>query len=649
MLDSVLMPFAGAEEVALTVPSEKQIRFADWEVGAFFHYNLNPFTGQQHGDGQEPPSKFNPTELDVEQWVLTAKNMGAGYAVLTARHEGGFCLWPSKTTDYTIASSPYQNGKGDLVRDFVAACRKHGLGVGLYHTAAYDAHEALKGFEGLTDYQLPLIWGSRERGEAIQRAFREDPGKRARFKKTQEGQFRELLANYGPIDFMWSDHWNAADPDGVWRMVTVLAEELQPNMVMMGPETWVPGNESGHVIYPMWNAVNTVDGTRFTRPAPTDSDQSVENDYGLLETDVLTGHPLGKFWRARECTTNSGFHHGGWFWQPDNVEPTHPLPGWKHIDLYYRTVGLGANTIINLPVDTRGLVPEDIVEAAGKLGEQIRRRFANPVATLDATQRGNTVELAWNESTEINTFVTMENIATGQRVARYTLEAIVDGEWRPLEPRNRMIAWAPYSQNPGYLTIGHKKIDRVEPVTTNRVRFRCLESVLGEPELRSFAVFNCNPIERTFKSSYPYLSGIDTLDDQAHRVVHRDTNYSGGPISVGGKAFERGVLICPVAETGQGFAEFDLTRYPQAKGMTAHVGIEDSTGKNGSSRFLVQVSQGGEWQTLYRSPILRGSNSARGVEVQFPEGAKRLRLLTTNGGDGVGSDHAMWAEARFIE
>ena len=107
-------------QIELATPSAKQLAFADWEVGAFFHYTLNPFTGQEHGDGKEPPSKFNPTELGVDQWLRTAKSMGATYAVLTARHEGGFCLWPSKTTEYTIANSPYQK---DLVREFVDGWR----------------------------------------------------------------------------------------------------------------------------------------------------------------------------------------------------------------------------------------------------------------------------------------------------------------------------------------------------------------------------------------------------------------------------------------------------------------------------------------------------------------------------------------------
>ena len=111
---------------------------------------------------------------------------------------------------------------------------------------------------------------------------------------------RELLTWYGPVDFMWSDHWDASGPDGVWRAVTDLAEALQPEMVFMGPDSWVPGNESGHVVYPMWNAVYTKDGTKHSRPAATLGDADTENDYGLLETAVRRGDPHGNFWRVRE-------------------------------------------------------------------------------------------------------------------------------------------------------------------------------------------------------------------------------------------------------------------------------------------------------------------------------------------------------------
>ncbi|MFR9503477.1 MAG: hypothetical protein SNH73_03375 [Rikenellaceae bacterium] len=273
--------------------------------------------------------------------------------------------------------------------------------------------------------------------------------------------------------------------------------ELQPNCLMLGPDVTTPGSETGNVVYPMWNAVNTADNTNYTRAQATKLEGGNENNYGLLETDANTGHPLGAFWRSRECTTNTGFSTGGWFWHPGKTEP-HSLA--RHIDLYYRSVGLGASTIINLPPDDRGLIPEDIVAAAEAFGNDIKARFANPIAKQGEVKRvkNNVVELKWSEKQEINTIVLMENIVNGQKVSKYTLEAYVDGEWVELEPQNEYFVASPKSIFPrtaGYETIGHKKIDRVKPVVTNRMRFRSLESVLPSVELRDFAVYNCEPYQ----------------------------------------------------------------------------------------------------------------------------------------------------------
>ncbi len=491
----------GTGTVKLAKPTPQQLAFMDMEIGAFIHYGLNVYTGQEHGDGFEPASKFNPTDLDAEQWVLAAKALGARYAVLTARHEGGFCLWPSKATDYTIANSPYKNGKGDIVRDFVDACRKHGIKPGVYLTASHDAHHTYK-----PEDQGKIVWGKDH--IADKRMAEWTPEQRQAYIDIQVTEMTELMSNYGPITYVWCDHWNAGKTtsentpyqrttNAAWKAVTEVMRKLQPDCIMMGPDTWVPGNETGHVVYPMWNAVNTVDETIWSRPASTKADQEVPNNYGLLETGVKTGHPLGKFWRSRECTTNTGFHHGGWFWHPPgHRRPTRARTLPEHINLYYRTVGLGANTIINLPPDQRGLVPDDIVTSAKAFGEEIQKRFANPVAELKKVRKGDVVELAWNNPTEIDTIVTMENIVNGQKIAKYTFEAFVDGQWETLEPRNNLKAWKPYNKNPGFETIGHKKIDRVEPITTNRVRFRCLESVMQPVELRRLSVYNCESIDK---------------------------------------------------------------------------------------------------------------------------------------------------------
>ena len=233
---------------------------------------------------------------------------------------------------------------------------------------------------------------------------------------------------------------------------------------------------------------------------------------------------------------------------------------------------------INLPPDNRGLIPDDIVEAAEKFGKAIRERFANPIAETEGVQRGKIVELDWVIPMEINTIVTMENIANGQKVVKYTLEALVDGAWKTLTPKNRLDAFKPYNGNPGYETIGHKKIDRVESVVTHKIRFRCLESVTDDVEIRKLAVYNNPPIIRTFGAGYPYLSGVETSYEVAHGGIRRDVDYRGEKIDLSGKTYDYGLMVCPLAAEQKGVAEFEMKNYPKAKGMTAVIGIEDMTG-----------------------------------------------------------------------
>lgn len=458
--------------MALARPTPEQRAFQDLEVGAFFHFGLKTCLHTSNPDGQAPASGFNPVALNAEQWILTAKSMGAKYAVLTARHEDGFCLWPTQTTDYSLKHSPYQGGHGDVVREFVTACRKYGLKPGFYHTATFDAHHRLelgdKGDSANTNSPLTqsAAWH--------------------KYRDIQVGQITELLSNYGPIDYLWFDHWNGTDP--TFRAVTDTARRLQPRCVLLGPDTWVTGTESGFVVYPVWNAVNTIDGTGYSRPARTAADATAPNDYGLRETDALTGHPLGKFWRSREADSTA-FYQGGWFWHPGKVSSGTLA---EHLDLYYRTVGLGANLILNLPPDDRGLEPEAVVAATKAFGDELLRRFGQPIAELRGVQKGNTIELGWDKATGINTVILMENIADGQKVAQYTLEAWVNGQWTVLKPANRFDRVSPpFNSNPGFETIGHKKIDRIESIVTNRLRLRCLKAVAQPVELRRLAVYNC--------------------------------------------------------------------------------------------------------------------------------------------------------------
>ena len=116
----------------------KKLEYMDWEFGVFFHFGIRAFyPGHDDWDGKEMDmAAFNPESLDCEQWIKTAKAGGAKYTVLTCKHHDGFALWPTKYSKYSVAGTPWKNGKGDVVREYVDACRKYGMKVGLYYSPA---------------------------------------------------------------------------------------------------------------------------------------------------------------------------------------------------------------------------------------------------------------------------------------------------------------------------------------------------------------------------------------------------------------------------------------------------------------------------------------------------------------------------------
>ena len=223
------------------LPSEAQLRYQQKELIGFIHFTINTFTDKEWGYGDEDPALFNPSQLDVEQWVITAKDAGIKQLILTAKHHDGFCLWPSAYTDHDISKSPYKEGNGDVVREFVNACKKHGLSVGLY-LSPWDRNHA--------GYGTPEYLGY------------------------YRNQIRELLTLYGEISEIWFDGANGGDGfyGGAnevrkidrrtyyqWDSTFALVKSLQPEILIFsdaGPDIHWIGNEHGFAGETFWSTFN---------------------------------------------------------------------------------------------------------------------------------------------------------------------------------------------------------------------------------------------------------------------------------------------------------------------------------------------------------------------------------------------------------
>ncbi|MEK3890096.1 alpha-L-fucosidase [Bacillus sp. FSL K6-3431] len=363
------------EKTKLALPTKAQVAWQNLDLGMFFHFGMNTFCDQEWGEGTDSPSLFNPTELDARQWVRVAKDAGFKYVVLTAKHHDGFCLWPTKTTDYSVKSSPWKDGKGDVVREVADACKEEGVHFGIY-VSPWDRHEpCYQDKEAYDDFYCE--------------------------------QLTELMTQYGPMMEVWFDGAGSEGRVYDWERMIGIIKEHQPDAMIfnMGQPTirWV-GNEEGLAPYPCWNTESAAKISMF-------SDDKV---------DWLPGTPD---WLPAECDVPIRKRH--WFWHPNDEESLLSLDQLMHI--YYNSVGHGTNLLLNLSPDDRGLIPEVDVERLMEFASEINRKFSTSLGSTEGN--GQKLELTLENETTIDHIVLMEDIVFGERVRKFELEALVDEEW----------------------------------------------------------------------------------------------------------------------------------------------------------------------------------------------------------------------------
>lgn len=344
----------------------------------FIHFGVNTFSNREWGDGKESPSVFAPSKLDARQWARAAKQAGFRAMILTAKHHDGFCLWPTRTTTHSVAASPYRGGSGDVVREFVDACRAEGLTPGLYLSPWDRNHPAYGDSEAYNNVYI--------------------------------AQLTELLSNYGRLSEVWFDGANGEGPNGKrqvydWPRVWATVKRLQPEAVVFsdaGPDVRWGGNESGVAGDPNWS---TVDPAKV--PAPGVSGP------GIIDA-LQHGDRDGTVWRPAESDTSI---RPGWFYHPE--EDLRVKTAEQLANLYVRSVGRNSKLLLNVPPTPEGLLHATDVARLTEMRELLRAWFATDVAGRDRLTRPSRVA-----------FIRLhEDIARGQHVARYRVEGFDGTQW----------------------------------------------------------------------------------------------------------------------------------------------------------------------------------------------------------------------------
>lgn len=417
------IPAQDAAALKLAKPTPQHVAWQDMEIGMMICFGLETYQDKETDDepSMENLKLFNPTNVDTDQWVSVAESMGAKYIVLVAKHHGGFCLWQTDTTEYSIKNSPYKNGKGDIVAELAESCRKKGMKLGIYISPA--------------DFSQKTAGGGRSNDAEVQQ----------KYSRIYRQQWTELLSRYGQMMEVWFDGSTVIKMDDI-------IEKYAPNaMVFQSPWAtirWV-GNEKGIAPDPCWNTVKKVDAHSGVSTA-------------------RHSDPNGDVWLPVEVDTTLLDHK--WFWAENTDHILKSLD--RLMDIYYKSVGRGCVLLLNSTPDTTGLIPAPHLRRYAEFGAEIRRRFGKSLAKTKG--HGDVVELDLKHTTTIDHVITMEDILQGERVREYVIEALIDGSWKKIAEGT---------------AIGHKKIDRFEPIKVSRVRLRVLKSA-APPIIRKLAVYD---------------------------------------------------------------------------------------------------------------------------------------------------------------
>ena len=432
------------------IPNQRQKIWQEMEYYAFIHFNMNTFTNMEWGYGNESPSTFNPSELDTDQWAKIIKESGMKGIIITAKHHDGFSLWPSKYTEHSVKNSPWNKGKGDLIKDLENSCKKYDLKLGIY-LSPWDRNHPDYGKESYIKY------------------FR--------------NQLTELLTNYGEIFEVWFDGANggsgyyggANDVRKVdkktyydWENTHKLIRELQPKAVIFsdaGPDIRWVGNEKGYANKTTWSNIYR---DSLYAGMPNYNKFSSGQEYGThfipTETDVSI--------------------RPGWYYHPEEDSKVKSLN--KLIDIYFNSIGLNSSLLLNIPVDKRGMIHENDALRMLELNKFLKNTFNknfieeseinfnnknHPINKIIdknintfcpfKSKNNNIINITLKNEKIVDVFEISENINLGQRIKEFVFEIKVNEKWVTVEKGT---------------TVGKKRLIKFEPLIVKDLRFTIFDS-----------------------------------------------------------------------------------------------------------------------------------------------------------------------------
>ena len=439
------------EMASRLVPTPQQLEWQRMELTAFLHFGVNTFTGREWGDGTEDPAIFNPTSLDCEQWVRTLKESGFKMAIITAKHHDGFCLWPTKTTRHSVASSSWKDGKGDVVRELRDACKKYGIKFGIY-LSPWDRNASCYGDS-----------------PAYNQFFIE--------------QLTELLTNYGEVHEVWFDGANGEGPNGKkqiydWDAILRTIRRLQPKAVtaIMGDDVRWVGNEKGIGRETEWSATALTPGI-YPRSGEQNKELGIFGKAKDLGGRDIVARATELFWYPSEVDVSI---RPGWFYHADQDKQVKTL---NHLtDIYFKSVGYNSVLLLNIPPDLRGLINENDVQRLKEFSSYLKKTFArNYVLKGNEAWHGTSGTVRQYDIQKdalVNAFMIQEDISKGQRIESFLVEAYKDGSWIHMAEGT---------------TVGYKRLVRFSDTRPERIRVT-IRSARGVANVTTVGLFYAEPL-----------------------------------------------------------------------------------------------------------------------------------------------------------